>query len=363
MIKPTTRIYFDAIGIIDYKLEDYRPEEKSKNNPDYTYARFTFYLKTNKGKHRISLMGGFLPTTKIYGFDQDKNQCVINFANRFDKEELEKLSDDSFKTINFPKDSNKESIKLLSDFDFIREIPEHIKGGEKVRIRGEMSFNEYQDEIQKNFTVKSISILDDIKDYPMEFKLNFSALLDKNSFSNEFTEVEQHMVETKLSTYFYVKKGAEKKEVYKYPIYFRCKTSDIGMAKKECKKYFSTDKVIKIGFVGTLFNGKIMENVETPTEYSSATMHMLNSGIISIEHFNQEEERSRFGSLTYIEKIYADSIKFNFNEQKLDIDDQMYTEEDLIVDKKEPIKKDNKVANTTSKETFFDDDDDDVLPF
>lgn len=369
MIKPTTRMYFDATGVFEYKFNDYKPEETSKKNPSYKFARLTSYLRVNDQRHIINLMGGFSPTTKFYTFDSDGGSKIVNFSDRFDEKVIGDIPINNFRTIDF-KTEDKEQVKFLSDFDFIRSIPEHIKSGALVRMRGEVTFSEYQGEVQKNFNVKNIIVLQEpdytntVSDYAHNFKLNFNTLLNKHSFNaKDIVENEDGTLEVKLTTFFYVKKSADKKEVYDYPIYFKCKSKNPEQTKKDFEKYFGTDKVVKIGFVGNLFNGKIMKEVDTVDEINAKLEEMKNSGVVSEEYCHQEEERAKFNSVSYVEKIYATSIKYNIETGSLEIDDQMYTEEDLVWEKPvEPVIKPSATPSATPN-VFVGDDDDDTLPF
>lgn len=360
-IKAPTRMYFNAVGRINYKVEDFISEKSSQNNPNYKYCRLTLYLNVNNSKHRISLIGGFYPTTQLYALKKETGETfTVSFPDRFDKNILANIDEKSFKKILINEDDKTEHL-FLSDFDFIREIPKLIPNKSQIFISGEISFNEYEGKLQKNFKINNIKLLgldgDELKtEY---FKLNYSVLLDENSFDGEFIENEGD-IELKLSTYFYQKSGKDSVNVYKLPIYFKPdKIADVDAFKKNCLNMFNAGKgqVRKMHFSGSLYNGKEMANVEE-LEVDEELKNLYESGFISEAEYN----RTAFGEVKYLEKIYANTILFNSETKGAKKDDTMYTIEDLkSIPKKDKKPKEKKVEQKVEVEDFSIDDED--LPF
>lgn len=207
------------------------------------------------GNIRVDLMGGYGEDREnvIYahakgddGNDDFSQQIVVDWDDRFDEEVLETVGDLCFITVGLEKtDKNKNYYKkFLSAYDAIAYIQEHLESGMVVRVRGQLKYSTYNDNVQVQKNVTSI-VLSNVES-PSDYSANFTqtVLLDKDSASLKNIDKDKGVMYVDARVLDYVKEynGVEVKGQFPYNKQFEFPMDFSNQA--QCKKIM--DKVFKV---------------------------------------------------------------------------------------------------------------------
>ena len=396
-LKQPTRTYFDAVGEIEFKQENFFPNQTGKNNPNYTYSRLSFYLKNNDQKIRISLMGGFTPQTKIYAMNDKKESMTIDFGDRDNEEIIKQVSSLSLfqvglNKVDIPKtkmnedknelevilkaDGTPEMIKVwnfqnfLTEYDLINFLGQNIKNGQMVRITGEISYNIYEEKLQKNYKINKIYILTEEDTFEDRFNLKVETLVDKDSL-NESEPIIQgdNECKIKINTKVFNQINKNERSIIPLDIFYVYKENEKETVHRIINKIFkvSGDTIRKVVLECSLFNGKVYSSLseDAEIELSDEVQELIELG-----YCTREEALKKANPKGYSEVQFVDEIRFEkpFFIKKdgiisLSIDDDFYDKSDLINLKivSDEKKGSNKISTNNLEENF--DIDDDFLPF
>lgn len=374
ILKPT-KMYFTAVGRIEYTPDGVRMGEQSVNNPDYKYHMIKSVFIENGSKHFITFMGGASSTTQLYAMLKDTNAPLnINVGDRKDPAILDQIADFSFKKIIV----GETTYKYLADIDFVEGVSQHIPSGSKIYMSGEITFSEYEGNIQKNFRVSQIKLLQEnnTDTNPSEyFNINFSVCLDEKSYNGELVVKQDAQgnntgfVETALQGKFIQK--ANKDTFVAIPINisynFKGTEDTVATLKARGQELFvpAKGKVRTVQFKGKLIQEKSYNNVGSSViEIDEKMQSLIDQGIIDPVAL----ERQSYADVQFQEKFVATSIPYNIEQQKLAISDEIVTKDDLnncvslsSVQKTKSSK--GKSAKAPANEYRISDDKNDDLPF
>lgn len=404
-LKKPTRVYFEAVGTVEFKQEDYFPNATGKNNPNYTYSRLVFYLNQNEQKTRIGLMGGFSPNTKIYCMGKENNESiVVDFESRGNENIIEKVSELNLFRIGMnrkevPKTKINEITNetevvvnsdgtpvmtsvwnyrdFLSEFDFVTYLGTYLTNGSRVKINGEITFNMYDGKLQKNFKINRILFLteDDKEKEHDRFTLKLETLVDKDSLEEAEPVIQNdNTKKVKIKTKIFHQVNKNKREIIPLDIYYTYHEEDEKIEKLKIDKFFkvSGNTIRKIGLNCTLFSGKVYNNdmKDSDLQLSPEVQEMIDLGITSLEEIRKNVKS--FSNVKFVEEILFNNVIFSTKENEIimNIDDNFYTLEDLqnLEIEEEINKKSNKNDKMTEYSDLLDEEDeeeidDDDLPF
>lgn len=400
VLKKPTRTYFTAIGNVEFKKEDFFPNQKGKNNPNYEYSRMVFYLNQNDQRTKINLIGGYSPNTKIYCIDKDGESMVVEFKDRGNETILEKVSTLNLFRVGVGKkevpktklneitnetevvlksDGTPEMISVwdyqdfLSEYDFINYLGQYLKNGQRVEIQGEITFSLYEGKLQKNFKMSKICLLKEDDKREDKFNLRVETLIDKNSLSEAEPIIQNdNTKKIKIKTNVFHQVNKNKREIIPLDIYYIYSEENEKKANTKINRLFkvSGNTIRKIGLECTLFSGKVysQDMTDSDVKLSPELQEMIDLEVITLDEVKQSVKS--FSNVKFVEEILFNSVNCIKKEDKIemDIDDTFYNENDLknleIIDenKKQTNKNDNK---SVTENNLLDDEeiDDDDLPF
>lgn len=399
ILKKPTRTYFTAIGNVEFKKEDFFPNQKGKNNSNYEYSRMVFYLNQNDQRTRINLIGGYSPNTKIYCIDKDGESIVVEFKDRGNETILEKVSTLNLFRVGVGKkevpktelnkitnetevvlksDGTPEMISVwdyqdfLSEYDFINYLGQYLKNGQRVEIQGEITFNLYEDKLQKNFKMNKICFLTEEDKREDKFHLRVETLIDKNSLSEAEPIIQNdNTKKVKIKTNIFHQVNKNKREIIPLDIYYTYSEEDENLANTRIDRLFkvSGNTIRKIGLECTLFSGKVysQDMKDSDVKLNPELQEMIDLGVITLDEVKQSVKS--FSNVKFVEEILFNNVHCIRVEDEIlaDIDDTFYDENDLknleIIDenKKQTNKNDNK--SVTENNLLDDEEVDDDLPF
>lgn len=144
--------------------------DKESQKSDWVYNQMQ--LKVNTGEYgdiKSEMMGGYGSerdnVVYVHGRKDDnkddfKNSFTIAWEDRFDEEVLKTIGDMCFITVGLEKDENEKVIykKFLSQYDAITYIKEHLKDGEIVNVKGNLSYQIYNGSLSVKKEITSIAL-------------------------------------------------------------------------------------------------------------------------------------------------------------------------------------------------------------
>lgn len=161
---------FNLIGKAVINNYTFGIDKESRNGSDWIYNQMQ--LKVNTGEYgdiKSEMMGGYGSerdnVVYVHGRKDDnkddfKNSFTIAWEDRFDEEVLKTIGDMCFITVGLEKDENEKVIykKFLSQYDAITYIKEHLKDGEIVNVKGNLSYQIYNGSLSVKKEITSIAL-------------------------------------------------------------------------------------------------------------------------------------------------------------------------------------------------------------
>lgn len=161
---------FNLIGKAVINNYTFGIDKESRNGSDWVYNQMQ--LKVNTGEYgdiKSEMMGGYGSerdnVVYVHGRKDDnkddfKNSFTIAWEDRFDEEVLKTIGDMCFITVGLEKDENEKVIykKFLSQYDAITYIKEHLKDGEIVNVKGNLSYQIYNGSLSVKKEITSIAL-------------------------------------------------------------------------------------------------------------------------------------------------------------------------------------------------------------
>lgn len=295
------------------------------------------------------MLGGYSESgeNKIYahaknedGSDNFEQQLVIAWEDRFNDDILEDVGELSFLTVGLERTDKDKTYykKFLSAYDAISYIREHLTEDMIVNVRGNLKYSTYNDvtQVRKNITSIALSKVDD----PSKFKATFtqSILIDKDSASLKPDNIDKDKgvmyVNARVLDYVKEVNGVEVNG--QYPFF---KQFEFGMDfsnQTQCKKIMDKLFKVKKDVTQITFDGEFIEGGAVVT----ATWDDIPDDIkdlVEMGVYTEEEALSKCtanGSRERRMVLKKPSIKL-VGEDKipaLQMFEERYTEEDLILD-------------------------------
>lgn len=273
------------------------------NSYDSGWTSNQMYLGVDCGNGNtvfVEMSGGFFPNNDniLRGFSKDdrddsgKSKMVeVAWEDRFDETLLDTIADSSFLTVGIEKDVKDKTVykKFLSAYDAVQYIAENLKDGMIVNVKGNLTYSEYEGNINTKKEVTSI-VLSKVEE-ESDFKATFTQtiLVDKDSVGK--VDKEKGTVELNAYVVDYVgnpkingKKVAIKKNVV-YPktfeIYVDPEKKDVSA--KMIERFFKVKKkgqINEITVVGNIIEGATIVNI-TEDDIPDDIKELIEMGLYS----------------------------------------------------------------------------------
>lgn len=258
------------IGDYTFKID----EHSSKSSWVYNSINLGIDCGEKFGTIYCELMGGFSEDREnvIYahgkdddGNDDFDNRIEVAWEDRLEESILSEIGDMCFITIGLEKtDKGKIAVeKFLSAYDAIAYIQEHLTSDMVVKVRGNLKYSMYNDNVQVRKEINSVvlSRVDDPANYIASFTQTI--LLDKDSASLKNIDKDKGVMYVDAIVLDYMKEynGIEVKSQFPYrkQFEFEMPLNDGDKCKKIVDKVFK----VKKGLTQITFDGVFVESGAT----------------------------------------------------------------------------------------------------
>lgn len=271
--------------------------------------------------------------------DDFKKQIVVAWEDRFNEAVLSELGELSFITVGLEKTDKDKTFykKFLSMYDAIPYIKEHLTADMVVNVKGNLTYSEYQGNVQVRKTINSI-VLSKVEE-PADFTARFtqSVLIDSDSASLKNVDTEKGVMylDTVVLDYLKEKDGVEIRGQYPYRKQFEFAMDLTNQT--ACTAIMNKLFKVKRGtYTQITFEGNFIEGgaVVTATldDIPDDIRELVEWGVYTEEEAlarcssNGNRERRMVLTKPYIKLVGDDKIPVvqRFEDK--------YTEEDLILD-------------------------------
>ena len=326
---------FDITGYISVDSKVFTIGSKSKNNSTWTSNIFNPRIEGANGSSMyIRVQDGFdaVKGRTIYARSKDDKNLEIAFVDRNSAAILERVNEMSYikiftnrvKKIN---DSGKEYTtwnepkKFLTMYDAIKFLKEimPITSKNKVRLVGDLRYSKYNGNIQRNFDIKYIYILNDEEagaEKALEFKFTQNVIIREGAADISKLKSEGIAI---INSNLYVKKPKtkEKYELLDLPLIVRV-NDDSEMEKKEraIKRCFTVtgDTIRRINIEGIFNVGYTTGNV-TSDDLPDTALELIEDGL-----YSEEEVMGMFAKRDRVDELVFKRPIAKVIEGKLDLD-------------------------------------------
>lgn len=235
----TSTGYFEVIGNILVDNKTFALNVPGKNNANWMQNVFNPKVEAANGQSmymRFSSGYDVVKGKKIFARNTSDANLEISFGDRKNENILKIVNDKSFIRIGYGKElvKNEETgkeykqwtyHKVLDAFDAIEMLKElmPISTKQKVRITGQVKFSTYNGEVQRNYELQSIQLLngneEEGKELPLKLEFTQNVLLVNGCYTNELDEKGEATVKALIMTY-------KSKEYSTIPVNFLMKAND-----------------------------------------------------------------------------------------------------------------------------------------
>lgn len=297
----TTNGYFDVIGEIIIDAKTFTLGQPGKNNQNWIQNIFNPKIEADNGKSMYMRFSSGYDAVKgktIYARSKSETNLEVAFGDRNNENIVNLIDDKSFIRVGIAKELVKDEAtgkefkqwtykNFLDTFDVVAFLQQvmPLASKQKVRITGTIKFSTYNGEVQRNYDIQSIYLLNNNEDEGKEMqpKLEFTqnVLLTKGCVVNELDK------EDGVATVNALVMIKEKKEFKTVPVKLLMKPQDEKARetyKKLIPKFFEVeeDKVRKITLECIFEVGYISGNIKEE-ELPEEAKELLDMGLYSME--------------------------------------------------------------------------------
>ena len=271
--------------------------------------------------------------------DDFKKQIVVAWEDRFNEAVLSELGELSFITVGLEKTDKDKTFykKFLSMYDAIPYIKEHLTADMVVNVKGNLTYSEYQGNVQVRKTINSIvlSKVEESADFTARFTQSVLIDSDSANLKNVDTEKGVMYLDTVVLDYLKEKDGVEIRGQYPYRKQFEFAMDLTNQT--ACTAIMNKLFKVKRGtYTQITFEGNFIEGgaVVTATldDIPDDIRELVEWGVYTEEEAlarcssNGNRERRMVLTKPYIKLVGDDKIPV------VQMFTEKYTEEDLVLD-------------------------------
>jgi hypothetical protein len=324
------------------------------------------------------MMGGYHTANPMPFKVRSKEQenVEVAWADRLNEKIVDTLSDFSIHKVGLiregdaPAEGEEDTRKLvvkkfLSPYDAYDYIKEHLKDGMMIMAKGNFSFSTYNDNTQRKFQIRDIFLSKSEEGFA-----NFvqTVLVDEDSFSKDSLksakETGEIVINTRVVDYVSKINGKKvgKNMTFGLPITIKVNQENPAVTQTIVEKLFKVKKgkIREIAIEGQVFEGYEQEQVsEKDIKISKDIQELIAMGLYTMEDVKEKMTvRGNKVSKLVFARPFMLKDKDDAKKIALDINDEKYVPEDLIVEIEEEKKDDN--IDLSSLETNLDGTDDNI---
>ena len=342
--KKQTLGYFDVIGEVAVDSKAFALLQAGKNNANWIQNVFNPRIDGADGQSKYMRFSSGYDTTKgkkIFAQSKSKTSLEIPFGDRKNQNMIDLVDDKSFikvgigKVIEKNAETNKEYKvwefnKFLDAFDAIEFLNKMmpLASKNKVRLVGKIKYSVYNDEVQTNYELQTIYLLngneEEGKELASKFCFTQNVLLTEGAVDKSKLETEGTV---KVATNVYVKIKQEYKVL---PLEFMMIAKDDSQKetfKKVIDRYFDIkgDTVRRINLDCRFESGYIASNVEE-SDLPDDAKELIEDGL-----YSKEEVMKMYANKDRVDRLVITRplIKKIDNKPQVDFDDKEFELKDL----------------------------------
>jgi hypothetical protein len=297
----TTNGYFDVVGEIIIDAKTFTLGQPGKNNQNWIQNIFNPKIEADNGKSMYMRFSSGYDAVKgktIYARSKSETNLEVAFGDRNNENIVSLIDEKSFIRVGIAKELVKDEAtgkefkqwtykNFLDTFDVVAFLQQvmPLASKQKVRITGTVKFSTYNGEVQRNYDIQSIYLLNGNEDEGKEMqpKLEFTqnVLLTKGCVVNELDQ------ENGVATINALVMIKEKKEFKTVPVKFLMKPHD-EKSRETYKKLIpmlfevAEDKVRKIALECIFEVGYVSGSVNEE-DLPQEAKELLDMGLYSME--------------------------------------------------------------------------------
>ena len=341
----TTNGYFDVVGEIIVDAKTFTLGQPGKNNQNWIQNIFNPKIEADNGKSMYMRLSSGYDAVKgktIYARSKSETNLEVAFGDRMNENIVSLVDEKSFIRVGVSKELVKDEStgkeykqwvykNFLDTFDvvaFLQQIMP-LASKQKVRMTGAIRFSTYNGEVQRNYELQSIYLLNGNEDEGKEMqpKLEFTqnVLLTKGCVVDELDK------ENGVATVNALVMIKEKKEFKTVPLKLLMKPQDEKTRetyKKLIPKFFEVpeDKVRKINLECIFEVGYVAGNV-SEEDLPQEAKELLDMGLYSMEEvMKMYAVRQRVDNLL----IRRPKMKIVDGKPSVEMNDNEYLPSDLV---------------------------------
>ena len=365
----TTNGYFDVVGEIIVDAKTFTLGQPGKNNQNWIQNIFNPKIEADNGKSMYMRFSSGYDAVKgktIYARSKSETNLEVAFGDRNNENIISLVDEKSFIRVGISKELVKEEAtgkeykqwvykNFLDTFDVVAFLQQvmPLASKQKVRITGAVKFSTYNGEVQRNYDIQSIYLLNGNEDEGKEMqpKLEFTqnVLLTKGCVVDELDK------ENGVATVNALVMIKEKKEFKTVPVKLLMKPQD-EKQKETYKKLIPMvfevpeDKVRKIALDCIFEVGYVAGNVNE-NDLPQEAKELLDMGLYTMEEvMKMYAVRERVDNLL----IKRPKIKIVDGKPNVEMNDTEYLPSDLEGKGAEVIEEEV-VAGSGSIDSLLDD--------
>lgn len=365
----TTNGYFDVVGEIIVDAKTFTLGQPGKNNQNWIQNIFNPKIEADNGKSMYMRFSSGYDAVKgktIYARSKSETNLEVAFGDRNNENIISLVDEKSFIRVGISKELVKDEAtgkeykqwvykNFLDTFDVVSFLQQvmPLASKQKVRITGAVKFSTYNGEVQRNYDIQSIYLLNGNEDEGKEMqpKLEFTqnVLLTKGCVVDELDK------ENGVATVNALVMIKEKKEFKTVPVKLLMKPQD-EKQKETYKKLIPMvfevpeDKVRKIALDCIFEVGYVAGNVNE-NDLPQEAKELLDMGLYTMEEvMKMYAVRERVDNLL----IKRPKIKIVDGKPNVEMNDTEYLPSDLEGKGAEVIEEEV-VAGSGSIDSLLDD--------
>lgn len=140
---------------------------QQKEGKTWRHVNSSFGVSTGDGNTIYARIWGGYKTDKpiLKRWDTDNNFVDIEWSNRLNEDIIKTIRPSELFKAGFERGEDGRLIikEFLSEIDFEEYLREHLADGMSVRVRGEVEYSEYNDDINRRYNVKSVYLAEPYK--------------------------------------------------------------------------------------------------------------------------------------------------------------------------------------------------------
>lgn len=334
--------------------EDALQGVQQKEKSTWRHVNSSFGVDTGEGNTIYARIWGGYKVDKpiLKRWDKENNFVDIKWENRLNEEIISNLRPNELFKAGFERGEDGKLIikEFISEIDFEDYLREHLADGMSVRVRGEVEYSEYNDDINRRYNIKSVFLAEPYKGKDGETvtpvplaQIRQTYLLDSDALDRKWeSELEKDgktIVRAVVPQYLSNRKVGDKYVDFKKTvplgqgivIKLKDATDEKELATKKViiNKFFKVkrDVVREIVLVNNINEGY---DEATGVEINDEMRELIELGVFTEEDIKKQVtiRGNRISELVFLQPAVT---KKDTGEIKLQLDDAKYAPEALVV--------------------------------